>query len=642
MPERIEWRHDAGTGTTPYSPRFADRYRSESGGLDQAQEVFLAGCGLPAAWHCRPQWCVLETGFGLGLNFLVTWLAWRSDPHRPRLLHFVSTEAYPAGADDIVRAALAHPQLTGLAVQLAADLYGLLPGVHRFAFEDGQVLLTLCIGDAKAMLRQQRVSADSVYLDGFSPAKNPDIWDVHTFKAVARCCSRGARVASWTVSRQVRDALAEAGFVVDKTPGVPPKRDNLQGVYNPAWEPKKPPHTAAVARPVAASACLVIGAGLAGAAVAASLARRGWRVLVLDLASTPASGASALPAGLLAPHYSPDDSPLSRLCRSGVRMALQQAERLLKAGDDWQLTGSLQRSADKEPAAMAATDPKGTASFRHPENWAGFEGEAADWVKRSTAEQMRDAGVEATGDSLYFPRSGWVKPASLVTAWLHTPGVTWRGRCRVARLAPGSRGWQALDDNGTVIAEAPLVVLATAFDSLRLAEGLAPLSLQAIRGQVSFGLHADAGDNVVDALPPLPLNGSGSLIPAVPLESGMAWLAGATYQRNVTTPVVTRQDHQDNLRRLQALHPAAAAGLVAGFEADRVAGWSGVRCATPTRMPLVGRLATHAAGEVWISTGMGSRGLTLSALCGELLAAQLHGEPLPIELSLANSLNPVG
>lgn len=262
MPERIEWLDDGTAGGSPFSPRFGDRYRSELGGLDQAREVFLKGCGLPEAWAGQPQWTVLETGFGLGLNFLVTWAAWKADPDRPRLLHFVSTEAFPAGAADVLRSARTHAELIPFAEQLQAQLWGLLPGFHRLVFEGGRVLLTLCIGDTKAVLREQSFEADSVYLDGFSPQRNPDIWDLHTFKAVARCCRRGTRIATWTIARSVRDALAQSGFVVKKVPGIPPKRDNLQGEYNPAWEPKR---TQPSPERRAPSTCVVIGAGLAGA-----------------------------------------------------------------------------------------------------------------------------------------------------------------------------------------------------------------------------------------------------------------------------------------------------------------------------------------------------------------------------------------
>ena len=330
MSEPINWLPDG----TPFSPRFNDRYRSETGGMTQARDVFLHGCGLPAAWAGAPQWRILETGFGLGLNFLVTWAAWKADPARPRLLHFVSVEAFPASADDLLQAVQAHPELLPLAEQLHAQFHALTPGFHRLVFENGQVLLTLCVGDAKAMLREQFFAADSVYLDGFSPQRNPDIWDEHTLKAVARCCRRGTRVATWTIARSVRDGLSQCGFTVQKVPGVPPKRDNLQAEFNPRWEPRRAPGMAALPVDVRPGTCLVVGAGLAGASVAASLARRGWQVQVLDAGATPAAGASGLPAGVLAPHVSPDDSLLSRLSRAGVRATLQQAHTHLAQGVD--------------------------------------------------------------------------------------------------------------------------------------------------------------------------------------------------------------------------------------------------------------------------------------------------------------------
>lgn len=87
----------------PYNARFGDRYRNEDGGLDQATHVFLGGCGLPAAWADTPQWRILETGFGFGLNFLVTWAAWKADPQRTRLLHFVSVEAFPVSREDLLQ-----------------------------------------------------------------------------------------------------------------------------------------------------------------------------------------------------------------------------------------------------------------------------------------------------------------------------------------------------------------------------------------------------------------------------------------------------------------------------------------------------------------------------------------------------------
>ncbi len=567
MAEAIQWLADG----TPFSPRFGDRYRSESGGLAQAREVFLHGCGLPAAWGHQPQWRILETGFGLGLNFLVTWAAWRADPQRPRLLHFASIEAWPASADDLLRSFDAHPDLQPLAIQLHAQWHDLSPGLHRLVFEDGQLLLTLCIGDAQAMLRDLVMEADSVYLDGFSPQHNPDIWSPHTLAAVARHCRRGSRIATWTIARAVRDGLAQYGFEVHKIPGVPPKRDNLQGLYNPRWEPRK----AQTIHTTTPSHCVVIGAGLAGAAVANSLARRGWQVTVLDAANAPAAGASGLPGGVLAPLVSKDDNLLSRLSRSGVRATLQQATARLVLGADWQPTGVQE--------------------------------------------------VQPGAPPLWHAQAGWIKPAQLVHAWLAHKNMTWRGNVRVARLQQTTDGWRLLDAQSHTLAQAPLVVIAAALGSRTL--GGVDLPLQAIRGQVSIGPRG------AEALPPHPVNGHGSFIPTLPMPAGSMWIMGASYERDNAQADIRAADHQANLEKLQVLLPEAAQALQAAFATAQ--GWAGIRCAAPDRMPLVGCLQPG----LWVSTAMGSRGLTFAHLCAELLAAQLHGEPWPVEKKRAAMLD---
>ena len=624
MPERIEWLEDGPTGRSPCSPRFGDHCHSELSGQEQACEVFLKGCGLPEAWANQPQWCILETGFGLGLNFLVTWAAWQAAPLRPRLLHFVSLEAFPASADDVLRSARAYPALFPLAEQLQHQLWGLLPGVHRLVFEDGQVLLTLHIGDAKALLREAAFEADSVFLDGFSPLRNHDIWDIPTLKAVARCCRRGTRVATWTVADSVREVLVQCGFVMQKVLGTPPRHANLQGEYQPAWEPKK---TRPIPVQPVPARCIVIGAGLAGAAVAASLARRGWQVTVLDAAAAPAAGASSLPAGVLAPHVSPDDSLLSRLSRSGIRATLQQAGALLQADSDWHLSGVLEHCLEhprRRPAAWQAGQALADA--------------ASDWLAPATPAQLDTCGLQPDTPALWHTKAGWTKPASLVRAWLATPGVTWRGQAAVSRLVRQGSVWQVLGAAGQELASAELVVLAAGYASSALADsaGLAPpLALQAIRGQASWGRQAPGS---ADALPPFPVNGHGSLVPAVPLAEGLAWVTGSTFERDSLSCELRRDDVQHNFQKLQALLPLAAQALAPAFATGQVQGWAGIRCATPSRMPALGPL--DGAPDVWVCSGMGSRGLSFAALCGELLAARLHGEPLPVEQRLADALRP--
>ena len=652
MSEPIHWLPDG----TPYSPRFGDRYHSENGGLEQARRVFLQGCGLPAAWAGQAQWRVLETGFGFGLNFLVTWAAWRADEQRPRLLHFVSTEAWPVSPADLLRATTAHPELAPLAEQLHAQWWGLLPGVHRLAFEGGRVLLTLYIGDAQEMLRQQAPTADSVYLDGFSPSVNPEIWSAHTLKAVARCCRRGTQLATWTIARAVRDALAECGFEVQRVPGVPPKRDNLHATYDPAWEPRPRMASLPETTPSASAQarhCLVIGGGLAGAATAASLARRGWQVQVLDEADEPAAGASGLPAGVFAPHVSPDDAVLSRLSRSGVRFTLQQARQRLQAGQDWGPTGVLEHRTDGSPGL--------------PTDWRN--GPGTQWTIPAPIAAREQAGLAPEAVACWHIQAGWIRPAQMVRALLRERGVVWRGRRRVASLrtvpaaGPGAATpsaateWQALDAQGQVLAQASLVVIAAGAGSPTLLADRWPL--QPVRGQVSWGRYAAH----LPPPAPFPANGHGNIVPSFGMgdPNGPAnaapergWIMGSTFERNVTTLPASAADqlaaHRSHWDKLQTLLPAAARQLSPCFEARLAAGesggpapatiehWAAVRCTAPDRLPIVGPVDAQALPGLWVCTAMGARGLTLALLCGELLASRVNGEPLPLDAKLARAL----
>ncbi|RYF17132.1 MAG: FAD-dependent oxidoreductase [Comamonadaceae bacterium] len=463
----------------------------------------------PAAWAGRGQWRILAMGFGPGRDFLAAWDAWRKDPQRPGLLHFVAIEPRPADPADLCRL----PELEALCGPLRAQWRGLVPGFHRLAFEGGRVLLTLCVGEAAAMLRELDFRADGVFLDGLHPT------DLATLKAITRLCRRDASLSTPAADASLRQDLQTCGWQLESPV---PGRDGLFARYAPAWQVKGLQDATAVVPGHA----VVIGAGLAGAAAAASLARRGWKVRVLDAAAAPASGASALPAGLLAPHQSPDDNLLSRLSRAGVRLALQEARQRLAERLEWEATGVLEWRGDDARPLPALGDALGV------------------WSREASAAQKSAAGLAADTPAWWHENAAWIEPAALVRSWLREPGVQFVGGRRVARITRNGPDWQLLDLHGNAIAEAPLVVVAAAIQSAPLLDGR--IALHPVRGQVTWAAH---GDDAA-ALPPFPVNGHGHFLPRV-----------------------------------------------------------------------------------------GSRGLTFAALCGELLAARLHGEPLPVEARLAQALD---
>ncbi|WP_341274767.1 tRNA (5-methylaminomethyl-2-thiouridine)(34)-methyltransferase MnmD [Rhodocyclus gracilis] len=254
---------------TPFSEAYGDVYHTRTGGLGQACHVFLGGNDLPRRWQGRDGFVILETGFGLGLNFLATWATWRADPERSQTLHFISCEKHPFLRDDLQRAhALAEtghtdpdaiqseaaqdgtapPESSRAETQLAQAILNLADtlclhwptlteGRHDIAFEEGRVRLTLLFGDASDTLQHLPELADAFFLDGFSPAKNPELWSAELLALVSQHAAPAASLATWSVASGVRHALADQGWQLKKTPGFRGKREMLQGRRS---EPNEP------------------------------------------------------------------------------------------------------------------------------------------------------------------------------------------------------------------------------------------------------------------------------------------------------------------------------------------------------------------------------------------------------------------
>lgn len=370
---------------------------------------------------------------------------------------------------------------------------------------------------------------------------------------------------------------------------------------------------------------LVIGAGLAGSAVAYSLAVRGWSVTVLDQAQGVGAGASGLPAGLAAPHVSPDDSVLSRITRAGVQATLQRARRLLHIGTDWAPTGVLEHNLEGKRRL-----PADTSSTGHP----------PDSVSASKA-LIASAGLTPDAPALWHAQAGWIRPRQLVAAQLQTPGVNVRWGQPVHAVARHGEQWTVTNAQGDTLGQAPLLVVAGAYDSLALLQHLPGFAvpLNPLRGQVSYGPMAALTEAQRQLLPPFPVNGHGSFISGVPTPEGPpGWFIGSTFERNCADTPIRPEDHAANQQRLQTLLPALGQAMAAQFGADRIQGWAGLRCTLPNRLPAVGPVDPQRLPGLWLSTGMGARGISLSVLCGELTAAWLDSAPLPLPPDLLKHL----
>lgn len=226
---------------TPVSRDFDDVYFSNDNGLEETRYVFLEGNHLSTRFpeHPRRLFVVAESGFGTGLNFLTLWQAF--DQYRAaypeatlQRLHFISFEKFPLTAHDLRLAHQRWPELAHWAEQLQTQWPPAIGGCHRLILDDGRVTLDLWLGDINDLTDKlddsMNQKVDAWFLDGFAPAKNPDMWSPHLFSAMARLARPGATLATFTSAGFVRRGLQEAGFTMRKTKGFGRKRDMLVGV----------------------------------------------------------------------------------------------------------------------------------------------------------------------------------------------------------------------------------------------------------------------------------------------------------------------------------------------------------------------------------------------------------------------------
>ena len=596
-------------GDAPRSRVSDDIYFSRAGGLAETRAVFLDGCGLPARWRGRRSFVIGELGFGTGLNALATWAQWQAARDPGAVLHFVSVEGFPLLRAEAARALAPFQELAPLAARLLARWPVRARGAQRLWFPEDGFALTVIHEDAAAALAGFVGAVDAWFLDGFTPARNADMWDAALMARIAALSAPGARLASYSVAGTVRRALASAGFAVEKKPGFSGKRERLEA----RLADQSPP----VSRQIAdCRSVAVIGAGIAGASIAAALARRACVATVYDSAPAIAAGASGNPIGLITPRLDRTDTGVARLHRAAYLAALD----CYRALDVFAACGVLERARD---------DAERTAQM--------------DLLADPPLPDTHLRGAE--GGMLHLA-AGTIDPRRAIDAML--AGAAMRLSTSVQSLERVGDSWVLRDGEGHVVGEATAVVIASgAHMALYPQTRWAPLALT--RGQLEWGPLMNRGISCgVEA---------GAYV--APHEGGVAF--GATFDRLDAPGEVVADDasRARNLAALRVLSPELADSVVLARLRSRAA----IRASTPDRAPVAGAAPDAAAfserfvglahgvenrgGEpspvhpgLYLLGGLGSRGLTLAPLLGECVAAEMCGEPQPLDRAALDAIRP--
>lgn len=584
-----------------------DVYFSAADGLEETRAVFHAGCGLPDAWAGRQRFAIGELGFGTGLNALATLALWRETRPAGAVLHFVSVEARLMPSGDAARALAAFAPISDLATRLVARWPQRVAGVQRIWFADLGFCLTLHVGEAETKLAAMAEPMDAWFLDGFAPARNPAMWSDAVLRHVARLTRPGGRVATYTVAGAVRRGLAAQGFAVEKKPGFGAKRERLEAVRGPdapsgrmSLFPEQPAR--------GATSALVIGGGIAGAAMADALHRRGLAVTLFDDDACGQTKASNNPAALVMPRLDRGDTPAARFLRDAYLAALARLGEL--GPEAFMPTGVWEPARDE-------LDRLRLANF------------AADPPLPPALLEVREGG-------LWHHRAGVVQPAAVVEALGASAA---RRPEHVASIAPCDAGWVAHGAAGEALAAAAICIVASG-------------PALAAFGQTRF-LPVGRGRGQISAAPSASPLGHPVAAGGYALPFGDQLVFGATHEtlkEGEAPGPVTAQAHGANLSALEDLAP----GLAQGLDETRLWGRVSVRPTTPDRLPIAGAVPDEAAyratfahlstgapartleaapqhAGLYVLGGLGSRGFTTAFLCAEIVASAALGEPAPTD-----------
>lgn len=608
------WEADA-----PRSVFFGDIYFA-SDGAGETDHVFLKGNDLERRLAECGRFTIGELGFGTGLNFFSAVALWRRVRRPGAELHFLSFEKYPLYPDDLRRAGAAWPQFSDDVEALVCAFPPPLRGFHQLRFPEG-VTLTLGLGDAGALLEACEADVDAWFLDGFSPAKNPEMWSEPVLRALARLSRPGATAATFSVAGGVRRSLEAAGFATEKRTGYGRKREMLTArIDAPPRQSFREPWFSAgrEAQLSAGETVAIIGGGIAGASLAGAAAAAGLRPVIIDPKGL-AAGASGNPAGLIMPRLDLGDTPASRFFAAAYIHALRTIARVEAEG------------------GARVFNPCGVLT-------PSLTDEDAQWAEKALAGGLLPPDfIIARDGGIFFPQAGVVDPPAYVRALARGATVI---KAEAIEVTPSDGGVRIRLQTGETV-DAGAVVIANGADALRFKEART-LPLSRVAGQIDF-FPAAAAPASAFAFGPY----------AAPAPAG-GLVIGATYER-----ISRRQEPQANqsaTRSTIAAIGAALPDLARQLDAADAIARASVRCQTPDRLPVagpapdihsygaqfddlrLGKARDYPEGQlvprVFLLTGLGSRGLVTAPLCAAMIVAEMTGAPLPVETDIAEALHP--
>ncbi len=574
------------------SSRFSDIYFSTENGLEEVRHVFIKGTGLQHRLAGEDQIIIAETGFGTGLNFLAVIAEVLRQKSRTKI-DFISVEGCPPSKQNVAAALREFPELQKIFGEFLKKWPRRWLGVHHMSFLDGQISLHLHYGEAKQVLPTLDFSADIWFLDGFSPAKNPEIWSPEIIQQIARLSVHKARLATFTVAASVRSSLADAGFTCQRVPGFGRKREMLIASYMRGFS---------LGKQLRPRRVLVIGGGIAGCAVAGGLKTLGLEAIILDAAAQEGAGASGNPAGIVVPFLTVGDMVGMRLSIS----SLADTRAFLDAHDLIISSGVISLDYDKRKSSRQ----KKIADQGFPSDLATY---------KCAEELSATCGLPVKSGGLLFETGAVIQPRQFSCQLAE--GVERIYGAKLHTISGEEGAWIAhCMDGRTFMADHVVLCAGADFPKLLETIGYDLGVYQVTSGQLSI-----LPKTTELAALQIALNYSGY---TTPLIEGQQYL-GAGFDPTADT-AVSQKGHLHNLE-LMPVELRQLAGQPSGWQ-----GRTSRRLAYPDRLPLAGKITPGLS----VVSALGARGLTLAMLIGKSVAHEIAGRPSILPYQIMKALHP--
>lgn len=662
---------------TPISSEFDDVYYSNQSGIDETSYVFIQGNNLLKRWLACSEhtFTIAETGFGTGLNFLVTMKAFsvfreNNPDHVLKTLYFITTEKFPLSKADLQAALCQWSQLSSQVEYLLHQYPDLISGSHRLDFCSNSIILDLNIGDAANSFKQTFTYKDGLvdawFLDGFAPSKNESMWTSLLFEQLARLSKTNATFATFTAAGIVKRGLRDAGFSIKKTKGFGRKRDMLIGEYpqnKQHLQIFKPQHPAYYRYPASLkpnSSVAIVGGGIAASILAVKLIQRGINVSIICRDSALATGASGNHLGGFYPQLNAEASINSQVQMHSFLYARRFYDYLNNSGSefehDW--CGVLQVGFNPSQQNRIS---KLSQNGVWPHTLADL---------KTSAQASAIAKVDIEHPSLFLPKAGWISPPSLVNACID---YAHQSKTAVLDIKLNTTLMKYRSDkesvyldiqaqNKTETLQFDALVIATGADSRQVCAQSLPFRVT--RGQVEQLKASPKSAKLATVL-----CHKGYMTPSV---SGIHAL-GSTYvkeDRDTAFRILESELNLDmhsmalpNAKWLDEASYLHKKGLESDLSAQKNLARAALRCSTPDHLPVAGNEpdidrqsielndlykakplhqydCPSVTKGIYYLTGLGSRGLTTAPMLAELLASQMMGQALPLNNQLLDALNP--